>query len=273
MIHSVKERIIPNRLKFATNVNTSNHTYSGIVFEVSSKSRIAVTRVESFWVGGDLGEITIWASSTYRSQSNDPPSAEDWINVASGLYGSCWTDSTEIKLAKPVDLGPGETMGFYIHSAANDDQGIAYNSHSGLVCEDKNISVWAGFGHTSPEPFGTQHGWSWRRNRGPSGAMSYSQIYTLWCPRTHYKFPPSFKKVVFCLLVIHFKRPLCLLSRLPLDLLYAVLEYCHFTWFEDERAIPREQPKKRKKTTQTHGSLKRSRHSRRKRQTRSRSSS
>jgi len=233
------ERNEPNKLQFPTQVNNANHTYNGVSFHVRSKSLTAVIRVESFWVGGDLGQVTIWASSAYGFNPTSPPVGEDWINVAAGEYEPCWTDSTEIKLLKPVDINPGATMGFYIHSAVNNDNGIAYNSHSGLVCEDKNTSVWAGFGHTSSDAFSMDHGWSWRRNRGPSGAMSYSQVFTLWCPRTHSKFPPSFKKVVFCLLAIHSKRPLSLLSQLPLDVLYNVLEYCHLQWFEDDETLAR----------------------------------
>jgi len=227
-------------VEFATQVNNANHTFNGVVFEVKSKCPTAVIRVESFWVGGDLGEITIWACPTYKTATNTPPTGEGWINVAADTYEPCWTDSTEVKLTKPVDIDPYKSMGFYIHSALNNDQGLAYNSHSGVVCEDKNTSVWAGWGHTRSVPF-LQQSWSWRRNRGPSGAMSYSQIYTLWCPRTHYKFPPSFKKVVFCLLAIHSKRPLSLLSQLPLDALYAILEFCHLQWFVKDEDLQHEQ--------------------------------
>jgi len=237
----IAERSTPHRLDFATQVSNANHTFNGVVFEVRAKSQVAVTRVESFWVGGDLGEITIWANPNYRAKQKQDqgPTAKDWTNVAAGIYEPNWTDAAEVKLTQTVDISPGGTMGFYIHSALNNDQGIAYHSHQGLVCEDKNASVWSGWGHTSSEPFASEHGWSWRRNRGPSGAMRYSQVYILWSPRTHRKFPSSFKNVVFCLLAIHSKRPQSLLSLLPLEMLYAVLEYCHLQWFEDEEALAR----------------------------------
>jgi hypothetical protein len=139
---------------------------------------------------------------------------------------------------EPIKLLPHQRRGIYCHSSLPDDLGIQYQSYAkdNIVAEDKFIRILPGLGHTGARPFDDIDGW-YRGYRALAGQVYYSAKWKAWSPFQHTMFPRPLKDAVLTMLLCEkrinfdggFSRSLAVLPR---DLIYYILEFMHFDWFD-----------------------------------------
>ena len=239
-----------------TNASTgeANHSYNGVVFDMSSTAPFEVS-VTSIHIGGMLGRVNVFATgeSWHHGQferlvsrcgwnnSNNVLEQDAWVLVGSELLTAAWDGTRELKLDIPINIRPGATRGVYIHSGLPDDLGIQYQSYyskDDVVGQDNFLKITPGIGHTGSEPFEHYHGW-FRAIRGPCGSFSYTATRRVWDPDRFGDFPWHFRAAVRNLLLCHQKRD-CVLSVLPLDLLQRIFRNCDWCWFDAADTIDRD---------------------------------
>lgn len=239
-----KEKILTLR----TNIDArrADHSYNGIIFNISSKGPYEVT-IKSIWLAGMLGRVRVFSrSKSWDARENEPVtnsghwwayrenvSKQGWASVGDQFCAASWDRPVEIVLHTPVTLLPHQTMGFYCHSALPDDLGIQYQSYNkdAIVAEDEYIQISPGVGHTGSLPFDEVNGW-YRAYRGPAGMFSYTVSLKGWNPWEHSIFPYHLKDSVRCMLLVNNRiHPRNALSRLPPFVVYHVLEFLHWDWF------------------------------------------
>ena len=69
----------------------------------------------------------------------------------------------------------------------------------------------------------------YRANRTLCGSLEYRQLERVWCVAEHAEFPLPVRAAVFTMLCAN-KRPDCVLSLLPVELLLTLLEVGRLTW-------------------------------------------
>jgi len=224
----------------------ANHSFSGIIFDIKNKSKLSRLRLLSVSVGGDLGDMTVWVCDGPAQATQ--LDMDEWNCVAKGTFPPSIEKTTEINITEKVELAQDATMGLYIHSAMHTDTGLNYQSFRRMgevVCEDANLQVLAGMGHTSPIPFDREAGW-FRPTRGPAGAIKYLEIPTIWSLESHSDFPVEFRAAVRVLLVCHAfgakRGRRSHLPKIPTDLLYHILEFADYDWF-NPKPKPKSKPK------------------------------
>ena len=109
---------------------------------------------------------------------------------------------------------------------------MAASSPLASLCQDDIVCLLPGVGHTGPRPFNS--GW-YRGLRGLAGAVSYTAMLRTWTPLTHHEAPLSMRAAVAALLMCH-ARKACVLSLVPRDVVFQVLECCHWHGVRDARA-------------------------------------
>jgi len=159
-------------LSTAISAAQANHSYAGVIFDISVKGPHLVD-VQSFSFGGMLGRVRIFARNCSWESGSDPHSprqALGWALVADTVCRPCWDRSFTVALMKPFRMLPHSTHGFYIHSSLPGDLGIQYQSYSKneIVAQDGHLVLSPGIGHAvrhdvaSCEPF--DHHDSWYRS-------------------------------------------------------------------------------------------------------------
>ena len=133
-----------------------------------------------------------------------------------------------VELDAPIRLGPGERCGIYVHSELPGDEGLVYdNQKSSITYTDRFVKLLPGMAHLSNRPFGRHGMWggAWRGNREFSGKITYGVKYMLWSPfsSSHVKFPRQFNEMARTLVCANRFRTKSLLSRLPADVIYYIL--------------------------------------------------
>ena len=88
-------------------------------------------------------------------------------------------DMVELVFTEPVKLRPGQSCGFYVHSALPGDEAIVYdNQRSSVTYQDRCFKVMPGLAHLSNKPFGKRGFWGrpWRTNREFVGRINYGAL-------------------------------------------------------------------------------------------------
>jgi hypothetical protein len=215
--------------------------------------------LESVWVRGDLGPLTVWVlSGGFRANMHLIHARSAWQCVYTQTHPSSFQRLVELKFPRALLVRPGSTVGLYVHSCAHGDQAIVYdNQRSLLTHEDdfvkgerrlccwqllarsrphsclvilpastpSHVPVHPGLAHLVSDPFSAVHPWgAWRRNREFVGRISYGVRYLLWNPTVvvHDQFNTSFKQAVLTMLLCQRRRG-CPVSWIGDDCLFLIL--------------------------------------------------
>jgi len=220
----------------------SNHSYNGVLFDVKNQSKLSRVKLLGVTVGGELGDMTVWSCGSDWSPRRIV--AEEWTLIAKGNFPSSTKKPTEISFSEGVELAAGARVGMYIHSARLDDRGLYYQSFrkpNEVICEDENIVLVAGLGHTSPVPFDSTEGW-FRGPRGLAGSIRYLEIPAVWSVERNRDFPAEYRQAVRTLLVCHAvgnqRGRKSKLPVIPTELLFHILEFADYRWFNTKPITP-----------------------------------
>jgi len=231
----------------------SNHTYSGICFDVKSCGFETII-IRGVAVGGEIGNYTIWSKNTsvqvtYKKKS-------DYTLVAKGFSQPSFQKAKLLKLETPIFLKPNSVVTIYVHSGVRSDRGIYYQSISrnSAYCKDDNLEIYPGFARVGNPAFDSNDtddfgygnwGWGgWRSGRAFSGSIIYSIQGKKWSYNCHREFPLYFRDVVICLLLC-WNREECPLSMIPAETLFHVIELLNWRdWEETNNKSLSKKPKK-----------------------------
>lgn len=158
--------------------------------------------------------------------------APAWTKLYDAKHGPSADVLRELKLSRPIRVGPGKTVGVYVHSTARGDQSIVYNDQrSTVTLEDMHFRILPGFAHVSNKPFSPSCAWgyAWRDRREFVGRIRYAVKWKLWKPATHSIFPAGFKAMVRTMLACQ-QRTSSPLSRVPRDLILYIINFCAWDW-------------------------------------------
>ena len=141
-----------------------DHTFCGIMFDAvcethlpgARRSRRALHRIErqladavscaaakyielqTIWVRGDLGPITVWKTPQTWVRKQEEEGA--WVKIYSGQHEASPrprfrepAEYTALHLNEAIRLAPGDSCGLYIHSALPGDEGLVYDNAKGPV--------------------------------------------------------------------------------------------------------------------------------------------
>ena len=232
----------------------ADHSFAGVVFDVATLGDWEAT-IHSVHVSGQLGSVSVyaaaggWCPSSYRGgvqravarsgwgNANDMIDPSRWELVARVQQPASWHKRAEILLQTPVRVLPGTAVGIYIHTNAENDGGLIYQScaRSDRLGSSEHLVLLPGLGHTSSTPFGTEDGWwasSRQQMRGPAGAVGYTARRRFWSAGAEAaELPLTLRAAVREVLLCHARGGIPL-SVLPKVVLYAVLERCTWSWFE-----------------------------------------
>jgi len=233
--------VFANALLVADTSSTAreDHTFSGIMFPLVAKSVIPLDEivVHSIDVRGGLGDMHVFTST--RSLLEAYSDASQWSRIYVGHHSRSWQNPQPLVLDPPLVIKPDQTVSIYVHSTAPGDSAIIYDNsgRKEVVYEDNAIRLLSGLAHVSNEPFSTIAPWggsAWRPRRAFVGRLVYSFRPVLWQPRTHNRYPSSFKQVVRSLLVLNMRIDTPL-GRLGKDVLFYIIGY--FQWDDFESLV------------------------------------
>uniref|UniRef100_A0A061R2E7 Uncharacterized protein n=1 Tax=Tetraselmis sp. GSL018 TaxID=582737 RepID=A0A061R2E7_9CHLO len=229
-----------------------DHTFCGIMVDLlcSDKLPCEYVEVQSVWVRGQLGPLTVYTSNRSYKECMSNPS--DWEVRHKATYGPSFHNLVELKLDPPLMIQAGARAGLYVHSALENDEAIVYDnirrggfSYWQLYADDDEdyddapvspgevFSISVGQAHLSPIPFKGRAPWGsgpWRRHREFVGRISYGVRWLLWTPKLHHRFPTRFRKAAEVLLM-GAKRPESNLSNLRDEVIFYILNRCGWDWF------------------------------------------
>ena len=236
----------------------SNHSFSGIIFDVEVKGPHEIN-VTSIAIGGMLGRVRIygrtvpWQEGTNRN--HDMPSIQGWRLLTDTVCRPSWDRHCQIPLQKKFTLLPHTKHGIYIHSALPGDLGIQYQSYplSAVVAENEYLRMTPGLGHASRdacEPFDDTVSW-YRQYRCMAGSLSFEARRLGWSPPRHKIFPAELKHAVMAMLLCQLPEKATTNAALSIitdkHIIYSIFEFTHWDWFskdddteedEDEEDIP-----------------------------------
>ena len=184
-----------------------DHTFCGVMFDVQCKDVLPLecVLVESLWVRGRLGPLTVWTTEgTFRGRHEEP---DRWKRVYAGEHGPSFAQLVELKLAEPIVLRPGGGAGVYVHSTLPGDEALVYDNHRGARCtyEDRYVRVMPGVAHLSSTPFSARGMYwaAWRERREFVGRIAVGARFKLWNPErvVHAQFPRAFRAAASALLL------------------------------------------------------------------------
>ncbi len=228
----------------------AEHSFNGVMFDIEAKEPFEIS-VHSVHVGGMLGTMSVFACSeswcgderslhqynAYGRQDYAIRDGNSWERVYHSAHKPMWDSTTEIKFDKPIVLLPGTRRGIYVHSALPDDLGLQYQSTrhgTEIADQDAHIRIIPGVGHTSSVPFDREYGW-YRYPRSLAGRLGYEATLRTWAPRYHKQFPDPLKLAVKTMMLAQ-KRKGSILSLLPVELVYHVMENCEWDAFGSSAA-------------------------------------
>lgn len=235
--------VVHEQMTMETN-DHEDHSFNGIMFdiEIPDQLPIDIVRVDSVWVRGDLGPMTVYITKAERGFSGIHDQPDQWDKIYDNEHPPSRDELTELKLDKPIILRPNQKRGLYVHSAEDSDTGIVYdNSRFGMVC-DRNARLDIcpnGMAHLNPEPFNNMAPWGfngWRQNREFVGRVSFGVRWILWNPSSHKKFLPKFRAVVTTLMA-GANRSSSVLYWLPPEMIFFILNQLNWDAFGDEPEI------------------------------------
>ena len=173
-----------------------------------------------------------------------------WDKVYERLHAPSMHRFVDLILELPIKLRPNEIKGVYIHSALPGDESIVYdNQKSQYTHDDDFLQIRPGLAHLCNQPFGRNTMWgygsAWRDSREFVGRVSYGIVYKLWNPENHLDFGPAFQKTAVTLFLCQ-RRSECIISHLPDDVIFYILNMCRWDWFNDTSEELRRQKESRK---------------------------
>ena len=167
-----------------------------------------------------------------------------------------------LMLDEPIVLEPGQGVPVYIHSTLPGDTAIVYAEVQSWLPKyrgksererklvptynDPFLKILPGYAHVSNDCFGRQsiwgHGNPWRRGREYVGSIGFGVCYKLWDPKRdwHWSFGPKFRSSVLTMLAIA-RTNRVLLSTLPDEVIFYILNMCPWDWFGDTAELMMEQ--------------------------------
>ena len=168
-----------------------DHTFSGIMFGIQSKSALPVDFIEVTGVSvrGRLGPMTVWTTpGDYRGKHENK---EEWDLVFNEERTQSINKLVPLHFDKPLRIAPNERWSIYVHSQLYGDEGVVYdNQRSRITHEDEHMQILPAIAHLSGTPF-SPHAWgwgTWRDRRAFVGKVEYSIRYLLWAPKVHSRY-------------------------------------------------------------------------------------
>jgi hypothetical protein len=212
-----------------------DHTFCGVMFGMECQSILPVkfVEVQTIWVRGDLGPLTVWKTpDTYEGKQENETA---WENIYEKDHEPSREVLVPLELDPPLRVRPGQKLGLYVHSKLSGDRGLVYdNQKTSITYQDRFIKVLPGVAHKSNIPFSDRgmHHWSaWRPRREFVGRMSFGVKYLLWTPLVATQFPKSFNQMATTMHLLQ-KRESGL-DRLPTEMVWYILNMCKFDWSKD----------------------------------------
>jgi hypothetical protein len=234
---TTSKRLVRGNISVETR-DHDDHTYSGIMFDIEGRRGVLpwveFIEIQSVSVRGALGRISVYRTpKTFLGKNTNPAAWERVFGPQTLQYSM--DDFVELEFPIPLRLAPGMKMGLYIHSELPGDMAIVYdNQTKPITFEDNSIRIYPGLSHVSNIPFNVNgtFGYGWRERRQFVGRIRYGvRRYLVWRPDDHHHFPPSFRISVLTLLLCH-RQYTCVLSNLDKRVLFKILSYCSWDWFD-----------------------------------------
>jgi len=215
--------------------DNEDHTFCGIMFDLEVKTHRPVDfiELESLWVRGHLGPMTVWAVRGGHAGRHEDQS--QWTRIYEEEHRASPGQLVELKFQVPLCCRPGEVYGLYVHSRRDDDLAIVYdNMRHTTTHEDTFIRILPGYAHLSPVPFSSWEGawWGcWRERRCFVGKAKFGVRYLLWTPEpvVHQRFPDKFRSAASVLFQVHALS----WKGLPAVIVLYILNMCPWDWFGD----------------------------------------
>jgi hypothetical protein len=236
---------------------------SGIMFPIRAKAVLPVQHIvlKSIAVRGQLGSLTVWITNEDeqvdaqgRFQTRLTP--RHWTQIYAQKHAPSQSRYQTLEFAQPVLLYPGQVRGIYIHSTRGGDDAIVYDDSDPRIAphvpryQDPFLSIHSGKAHLSPTAFGQMPIWgwgnAWRDRREFVGQIQYGAVYQLWNPQIHQQFGPSFRDATTSLLALQ-RRDGCVMSSLPDECIYYILNMCRWDWFSDSAEAIKHEKRQRKR--------------------------
>ena len=142
-----------------------DHTFCGVMFNMNVKNDLPINyiQVDALWVRGALGPMTVWViDGSFEEHHED---MEAWTCVYEREHEPSMNELVRLEFANPVQLQPGRTFGWYVHSKLPGDEGIVYDNQRGHSTHaDDFIELLPGLAHLSNRPFSGRGMWwaAWR---------------------------------------------------------------------------------------------------------------
>ena len=237
--------------------DNEDHTFCGIMFPVKCKDLLPLDHIviTSVAVRGKLGPLTVWVSNSEASNHQFLMNQRHWTKVYERTHPPSRHVLVPLSIA-PIVLYPGQTKAIYIHSSLPGDEAIVYDnqrrrqsSANSTTTTDLFAKVLTGRAHVSNEVFGSTPIWGWgnpwRDAREFVGRLEYGAVYQLWNPQTRMLFGNNFQTMARTLWLCQ-RRPECVMSRLPDDVICYILNMCRWDWAMDNKDTMKQQQSRRK---------------------------
>ena len=236
------------------------------MFPIRAKTVLPVQHIvlKSIAVRGQLGSLTVWitnedehadANGHFRTRLTP----RHWTQIYERKHAPSQATYQKLEFAQPIVLYPGQVRGIYIHSTRGGDDAIVYDDSDPRVgrhvprYEDQFLSIHSGKAHLSPTAFGQMPIWgwgnAWRDRREFVGQINYGAVYQLWNPQQHLEFGPSFREATRSLLGLQ-RRDECVISTLPDECIYYILNMCRWDWFCDSSEAIKQEKRRKKQREQ-----------------------
>lgn len=228
----------------AETADYEDHTFAGIMFDIRThKLPAEYIEVQSIWLRGDLGPITVW--STPGGFAGKQEEKDAWTCHHNQTHNPSPVHLREMRFNEPLRLEPGATQGLYAHSAMPGDEQIVYDNQRSKLgrkprdSSELHMDILPGMAHLSDAPFSGEYqnqfwGWwgtPWRSSREFVGRISYGVRWLLWNPDVHSQMPPLFQKMVWAVLMSrHVRARGSFLHHLETDMLLFILNKVE--WWE-----------------------------------------
>jgi hypothetical protein len=232
------------------------------MFPIRAKAVVPVQHIvlKSIAVRGQLGPLTVWITNEdeqvdEQGRFRTRLTPRHWTQIYAQKHAPSQSRYQTLELAQPVLLYPGQVRGIYIHSTRGGDDAIVYDDSDPRIAQhvpryqDQFLSVHSGKAHLSPTAFGQMPIWgwgnAWRDRREFVGQIHYGAVYQLWNPQIHQQFGPSFRNATRSLLALQ-RRDGCVMSSLPDECIYYILNMCRWDWFSDSADVLKHEKRRRK---------------------------
>mmetsp|Transcript_22735 Transcript_22735/g.21961 ORF Transcript_22735/g.21961 Transcript_22735/m.21961 type:complete len:285 (-) Transcript_22735:72-926(-) len=219
-------------------LDNDDHTFCGIMFDINVTADdmpVDSFQIDNVSVRGGLGHITVW--TTQYSWKGKHNRMSKWRLLYNKFHDPSHRSLQTLHFKEPLTMIPGESVGLYIHSAAQNDDSIVYdNQRREISNQDNFVTISKGIAHLDCNAFGENAPWggsAWRQNRSFVGKISYGVKYQLWSPKVMSSFPSQFRLASSAFCNVHAFS----WKGLPLDIIEYILNFCPPSWFDCPSAL------------------------------------